>query len=168
MVESNCFLLDKSNSSLKYYSFDDFCQEYSENADLAKICKSLTQGANENVFASGTDYAKKNKLITSIKNQAPNDCIVTDVDTMLADLIDSLKNSELKKFYEKHEKKQLLVIDGFQFCSGKSSTQEALYTLIKSRLNQSKSTIIFSTRNDFLLIDPCLKGIISTFSNFEF
>ena len=71
-----------------------------DSIGLAKKCEELAQGATEIVFASGTEYTKKSKLITSIKNQVPNDCMVTDVDTMLADLIDSLKNSELKKFYE--------------------------------------------------------------------
>ena len=124
MTEPNHFSSNQEKFDFKQYSFNDFCQEYVDSIGLAKKCEELAQGATEIVFASGTDYTKK----TSIKNQVPNDCMVTDVDTMLADLIDSLKNSELKKFYEKHEKKQLLVIDGFQFCSGKSSIQETLYT----------------------------------------
>ena len=40
----------------QYYSFNDFCQEYSDGIDLAKKCEELIQGSAEIVFASGTDY----------------------------------------------------------------------------------------------------------------
>ncbi len=151
----------------QYYSFNDFCQEYPNDIDLAKKCNEIAQGSAEIVFASGTDYAKRTKLITSIKNRA-KDLAVADIDTVLNDLIDALQKREQANFYEKYEKEQLLVLDDFQFCSGKTATQETLYILIKNRLKQGKSTIIFSTRNDFFIIDSYLTGLIGAFPHFEF
>ena len=70
-------------------------------------------------------------------------CSVT-ISEFIDDLISAIHIGILPLCMEKYENPDILVFDNLQHIAGKAATQEEFYKIIKRRIEQKKTTIIFS------------------------
>ncbi len=143
--------------------------KYPEDSELLNKFSGICSEQSESIFINNFDFDKTREYIAFLKKHFENS-IHVDMQQFLDEIVLLLtENKNLKEFYEKYKECDVLVIDDFQFCFGKQSTQESIYRILKHRMDNRLATIVFcySEVLDYsTVVGKFLLNLIYSYDNF--
>jgi chromosomal replication initiator protein len=151
------------------YIFDTFivgnCNRIAHSAALA-VAQSPARSYNP-LFLHGGAGLGKTHLIQAIGNYVLKDnpdlkvCYVSS-EKFINELINSIRDDNIKKFQDKYRKTDMLIIDDIHFLAGKERTQEELFHTFNA-LYETKKQIILSSAKSPKQITPLEETLCSRF-----
>lgn len=121
----------------------------------------------ESVFINNCGFKKRKNYIDFLKKHFGEHLLYVEMQQFLDEMVLLLRErSTLETLYDKYQTCDVLVIDDFQFCFGKETTQETIYRVLKYRAENNLSTIIFSNseiQNMSVVTANCLMSILDTY-----
>lgn len=143
-------LLDKQYE----YTFDTFIIG-SSNEFAASACRAVAENQNilysNPLFIHGPSGLGKTHLMMAIMNyikihQPEKNIVFASAETFGNELINSLKDKDLRNFHLKYRHADILLIDDVQFLAGKESMQEEFFHTFNELHSQGKQIILTSDR----------------------
>ena len=141
-------------------TFDNFVVGKS-NEFAYKVCKAVTKNLNKNnlclnpIFIFGDTGLGKTHLMNAIcnelnKNNSNIKIKYTTANEFTDELISSVASRNKDEFNKKLKTDMdILIIDDIQFISGRSLTQEDLYNIINTRIENKKQVILTANKNPY-------------------
>lgn len=148
----------------------EFHEKYTDDVLLLNKFSNMYFKQPESVFICNCDFNKRRDYIAFFKKHFSKYLLCVEMQKFLDEMISLLREGKsLETFYEKHQTCDVLIIDDFQFCFGKESTQEAIYRILKYRAENNLSTLIFSNSEilDISVVTvACLMNLLTTYEKF--
>jgi chromosomal replication initiator protein len=143
------------------YTFDNLIVSNSNKKTIDTI-KNMDTSANL-FYIVGETATGKTHLLQAVANQLRDKNIIyVTSEGFITDFTRALEKHNLQEFRKKYIQCDILMIDDFQFISGKEYTQKELLHIIEELLNKNKKVIIASDRylkaqveqiKDYLLLE---------------
>lgn len=147
--------------------FDALREKYPEDADLLDKFLSICAQQPNSLLVYNYDYKKTKEYVDFIKKYIREDVIHIGVTTLINEMIKYIREGNgLDEFYNSYQSCRLLIIEDFQFCAGKETTQETIYQILKYRSDNNLSTIITSC-SESPYIAKWLSNLLSSYEVFE-
>lgn len=152
-LEFEEFKISKLTNLNPRYAFENFIVgPFNEMAHAAAWAISENPGTDYNpFFLYGGVGLGKTHLVQAIGNKIIEDFPEKKVryipaERFIAGIVNSIKNQDIEKFKQEHQKIDVLIVDDIQFLAGKEKTQEEFFHLFNALYEKNKQIILSSDR----------------------
>jgi len=137
----------------KEYAFENFVITPA-NQFVYNIAKTVAEnpgGVHNPLFIYGKSGAGKTHLVKAIENEIKSQCsdlkvVYITTEDFLNELTEAIPEKRMQAFHNKFRNLDVLLIDDFQFISGKHLLQEELFYTFDSLIDKGKRIVLASDR----------------------
>lgn len=160
---------DKNTVSDINADLQELTQKYPDDIPLFNSVINIYTKKYESLYINNCTFEKRMDFITFLKKNFCTDTCFVETQQILDEMISLITERKgLEELYTRYQAFGLLIIDDFQFCFGKESTQETLYRILKYRAENNLSTIIFAHSERSDLSKVIIKSLMNLLTSYKF